>query len=208
MSVHPRARQLGVVLCHACALVCEDTLGRSAHAQCPRCGATLHRRRPASIARAWAFLAAAMIFYIPANVLPVMHSRLFGSGSDNTIAGGIVEFWQEGSYGIALVIFVASVVVPWAKFLALGLLLSTSRRRSAWARRERARLYRLVELVGYFSMLDVLVVALVCALIRFQPLASMEPRMGICFFGLAVVLTMLSTLSFDPQLIWDGDGNA
>ena len=116
----------------------------------------------------------------------------------------IVGFWRDRSYGIALVIFVASVAVPCTKFLVLGLLLTTSRRRSSRAMQERARLYRLVEWVGYWSMLDVVVVAIVSALVKFQALSDIEPRIGILFFGGAVILTMLSAMSFDPRLIWDG----
>lgn len=205
MSV-PRARQLTLLGCHGCGLVCQDTLdGAGGHATCPRCGAALHRRRPDSITRAWALLIASMIFYIPANALPVMYTALLGSGSESTIMSGVVQFWQSGSYGIALVIFIASVAVPCTKFLVLGLLLTTSQRRSRWARRERARLYRLVEVIGYWSMLDVLVVAVVSALVKFQGLSDIEPRIGILFFGMVVILTMLSAMSFDPRLIWDGD---
>jgi paraquat-inducible protein A len=165
----------------------------------------LRRRRPNSIARAWALLLAGIIFYIPANVLPVMYTNLLGSGSDSTIIRGVVEFWKSGSYGIALVIFIASVAVPCAKFLTLGLLLLTTQRRSRWAMRERARLYRMVELIGYWSMLDVLVVAVVAALVKFQGISDIEPRIGILFFGMVVILTMLAAMSFDPRLIWDNE---
>ena len=205
MSRHLRAHQLGVVGCHTCTLVCEDTTGTGGHSRCPRCGTALHRRRPESITRAWALLLAGVICYIPANVLPVMYTSLLGSGSDSTIMSGVIQFWHHGSYGIALVIFIASVFVPCTKFLVLGLLLVTSQRRSSWAMRERARLYRLVELIGYWSMLDVLVVAMVAALVKFQALSDIEPRVGIFFFGMVVILTMLSAMNFDPRLIWDGD---
>lgn len=194
------ARQIGVVGCHCCGLVCEDTHGP---ARCPRCGAKLHRRRPDSLTRGWAFLLAGMIFYIPANVLPVMYTSLFGNGTDSTILRGVVEFWSSGSYGVALVIFTASVAVPCMKFLALGVLFHTARHGSRMARRGRTRLYRMVELIGYWSMLDVLVVAVVCALVRFQGLSDAEPRVGIFFFGMVVIFTMLSAMSFDPRLIWD-----
>ncbi|RYF24443.1 MAG: paraquat-inducible membrane protein A [Comamonadaceae bacterium] len=200
------AAQMRVLACHACGQVCEDPQTPALHADCPRCGAPLHRRRPDSIARAWALLVAAVIFYVPANVLPVMYTRMLGGGSESTIMGGVIQFWQSGSYGIALVIFIASVAVPCTKFLVLGLLLATSQRRSTWAMRERARLYRLVELIGYWSMLDVLVVAIVAALVKFHALSDIEPRIGILFFGVVVILTMLSSMSFDPRLIWDGDG--
>jgi len=206
MNPPPRAHQLGVVGCHACGLVCDAALlTQNGHAHCPRCGAALHRRRPDSVARAWAFLLAGMIFYIPANLLPVMYTELLGSGHDSTIMSGVIQFWQGGSYGIALVIFIASIAVPCTKFLVMALLLATSQRRSRWKRRERARLYRLVELIGYWSMLDVLVVAVVAALVKFRSLSDIEPRVGILFFGMVVILTMLSAMSFDPRLIWDGD---
>ena len=205
MSSHRRAHQLGVVGCHTCALVCQDTDGPDGHSRCPRCGTALHRRRPDSIARACALLLAGVICYVPANLLPVMYTSLLGRGSDSTIMSGVIQFWQHGSYGIALVIFIASVFVPCTKFLVLGLLLVTSQRRSRWAMRERARLYCLVELIGYWSMLDVLVVAMVAALVKFQALSDIEPRVGIFFFGMAVILTMLSAINFDPRLIWDGD---
>lgn len=203
MNQAPRAQQLQLISCHSCQLVCQDTLSSTTTARCSRCNAVLHRRQPNSISRAWALLIAAIIFYIPANILPVMYTSLLGSGSDSTIMSGVVAFWTSGSHGIALVIFIASVAVPCTKFLVLGLLLITSQRHSQWARRERAKLYRLVELIGYWSMLDVLVVAIVAALVQFGALSETEPRVGIFFFGVVVILTMLSAMSFDPRLIWD-----
>jgi paraquat-inducible protein A len=134
-----------------------------------------------------------------------MFTGQFGDDQENTVMSGIIEFWKTGSYGIALIIFIASVAVPCTKFLVLGLLLLTAQRRSNWARRERARLYRLVELIGYWSMLDVLVVAVVAALVKFKALSEVEPRIGILFFGAMVIMTMLSAMNFDPRLIWDGD---
>jgi paraquat-inducible protein A len=208
MSGPPRAGRLGLIACHACGLVSDDSQPIASphrHAQCPRCAAALHRRRPDSIARAWALLLAALICYVPANLMPVMFTSLLGQGSESTILRGVLEFWQAGSYGIALVIFIASVAVPCTKFLVLGLLLFTAQRRSRWAMRERARLYRLVEVIGYWSMLDVLVVAVVAALVKFQMLSEVEPRIGILFFGMTVILTMLSAMNFDPRLIWDSE---
>lgn len=207
MSEMVRARQFGVVACHACGMACEDVLAQQPHARCPQCGAALHRRFPNSVVRAWALLIAGMIFYIPANLLPVMYTSLFGQGSESTIMEGVVDFFLAGSYGIALVIFIASVAVPCTKFAVLAILLITSQRRSRWARRERAKLYRMVELIGYWSMLDVLVVAVVAALVKFKALSDIEPRIGIFFFGVVVILTMLSAMSFDPRLIWDDEKN-
>ncbi|WP_175907907.1 MULTISPECIES: paraquat-inducible protein A [Burkholderia] len=209
MSDPVRTLQLGAIACHACGLLCRSAMSAGNDGlhpktlRCPRCRAVLHARRPDSITRAWAFLIAALVFYIPANLLPVMYTEILGSGGENTILSGVVEFWQSGSWGIALVIFVASVAVPCTKFLAIATLLVTTRRQSQWAMRERTRLYRMVELVGYWSMLDVLVVAIVCALVKFDALAEIEPRAGILFFGMVVILTMLSAMHFDPRLIWD-----
>ena len=203
MSSVPRAVDLGVVSCHACGLVCERA---GSQVPCPRCHSNLHVRKPGSLDRTAAYLLASLILYVPANLLPVMYTSRFGTGGDSTILAGVIEFWHAGAWDIALIIFIASVAVPCTKFLVLGLLLVTVRRHSAWARRQRAQLYRFVELIGYWSMLDVLVVALVAALVQFRALTSIEPRAGILFFGLVVILTMLSAMSFDPRLIWDDNG--
>lgn len=194
----PRADELGLVGCHTCGGACSADL-----AHCPRCRSRLHRRKPDSLSRTWAFLIAALILYIPSNVLPVMYTSMLGRGEASTILHGVVEFWKAGSWDIALLIFIASVAVPSIKFLVLGTLLVTAQRRSTWARPQRARLYRFVELIGYWSMLDVVVVALVSALVQFHLLGTAEPRLGIVFFGLVVVLTMCAAMSFDPRLIWD-----
>ncbi|WP_336334497.1 paraquat-inducible protein A [Pseudomonas putida] len=194
------ADDLHVCLCHGCGQACDT---RGAVHQCSRCGAPLHRRKANPIARGWAFLFAALIFYIPANVLPVMRTEMLGQGSDSTIGGGVLEFWEAGAWDIALIIFIASIGVPAIKFFSLGLLLLTAQRRSSWARRQRSQLFRFVELIGYWSMLDVMVVALVAALVQLHGLGTIEPRPGILFFGLVVVLTMFSAMSFDPRLIWD-----
>ncbi|MNJ59574.1 Paraquat-inducible protein A [compost metagenome] len=136
-----------------------------------------------------------------------MHTEMLGSGSESTIGGGVLEFWEAGAWDIALIIFIASVGVPAIKFFSLGLLLFTAQRRSTWACRQRSQLFRFVELIGYWSMLDVMVVALVAALVQLRGLGTIEPRVGILFFGIVVVLTMFSAMSFDPRLIWDSRAN-
>lgn len=199
MSCPPRAIDLNLCLCHGCGKACERPGDRH---ECDRCGAPLHPLKPDALNRTWAYLVAALIFYIPANLLPVMNTTMLGSGADSTIIGGVVEFAEAGAWDIASIIFIASVGVPAIKFGALLLLLITCQQHSTWACRERSRLFRLVELVGYWSMLDVLVVALVAALVKFEALADIEPRAGILFFGMVVVFTMLAAMSFDPRLIW------
>jgi paraquat-inducible protein A len=170
---------------------------------CPRCAAPLHFRKPDSIARSWALLIAAMILYVPANLLPMMKtSSLFGSQSD-TIMSGVVYFWTSGSWYLAVIIFFASVMVPLLKMLALMLLLVSVQRRTPWQREQRARLYRLVEFVGRWSMLDIYVVAVIVALVQLKALATIRPGEGAIAFGAVVVLTMFAALTFDPRLIWD-----
>jgi paraquat-inducible protein A len=191
----PRAAELGLIGCRVCDLVCADEgIARLAPGQalaCPRCGSTMHRRKPASYARTWALLIAAFLMYIPANLLPIMRTASLNDVDDNTILSGVV------------IVFIASIVVPMLKFLVLGTLLVSCRRHSDWAQPQRARLYRLVELIGYWSMLDVFVVSLLTALVRFKVLSEVDPLPGVIFFGLTVVLTILASMSFDPRLIWD-----
>ncbi len=200
MNRPPVASELNLCLCHSCGLACDMT---DEPDECPRCGAPLHRRKTNSLARTWAYMFTALAFYVPANLLPVMNTKMVGSGADSTIMSGVIEFWQHGAWDIALIIFIASIAVPGIKFVALTLLLVTVQRDSQWASKQRSTLYRFVELIGYWSMLDVIVVALVASLVKFQALADIEPRPGILFFGLVVVFTMLSAMSFDPRLIWD-----
>jgi len=200
----PSASDLGVVACDECTLVCD---AHDHASRCPRCGARLHHRKIASLDRTLALLCAALVLYLPANLLPVMRTSQLGHASDSTILSGVQAFWQTGEWGIALVIFLASVVIPCVKFLALGWLVWHARKPRRRGRRERTQLYRVVEFIGYWSMLDVIVVGLVCALVRFKLLGSSEPGPGIVFFGAVVILTMLSASSFDPRLIWDGEKN-
>jgi paraquat-inducible protein A len=190
-----------MMACHVCRQVTAYTDDRDAH--CPRCGNPLHARKHGAIGRAWAFLVAAAIFYIPANVFPIMRTQSISSRDDNTILSGIMELWRAGSPGLAVIVFTASIIVPMLKFIIMGFLLVTVQRSSAMVARQRARLYRFVELVGYWSMLDVFVVAILSALVHFKILSRVEPLPGVVYFGVVVVLTMLSAMSFDPRLIWD-----
>ncbi len=194
--------QTPALACHACGLVCAESGARRQH--CARCGSTLHRRQPHSIMRTWALLVAAAILYIPANVLIVMHSRtLLGGQDDDTIISGVVYFWNTGSQALAVIIFIASIVVPVAKLAALTVLAYTAQRRSQWRPYQRTVLYRLLEVVGRWSMLDIFVIALSVALVRFSTLAEMKAGPGALAFCSVVVLTMLASMQFDPRLIWD-----
>lgn len=198
----PTGMMLGLVSCESCGL-----LSRPADihepGQCPRCGEKLALRRHDTIQRTWALLIAALICYIPANILPVMVSTTLVYAEDDTIISGVVLLYKTGSWHLALIVLIASVMIPLAKIMSLAYLLITVQHRSLRSQRERLRLYRLVEFVGKWSMLDVFVVTFTVALIQLQPLMSIKPGAGVLFFAAVVVLTMIAAESFDPRLIWD-----
>jgi paraquat-inducible protein A len=196
------AQQLGLISCTACGQLSRAGAD-TAPGRCSRCGAILHPRKPHSIQRTWALLIASMILYIPANTLPVMRTGSLFGNEDHTILGGVVDLWNSGSWDLSIIVFVASIVVPLLKMLALALLAITAQMHSTWGQPQRARLYRLLEAVGHWSMLDIFVVALLVALVQFGNLAQTRPEPGIIAFGAVVVLTMLASAGFDPRLIWD-----
>jgi paraquat-inducible protein A len=193
---------LGLVSCESCGL-----LSRPADIHepgyCPRCGEELAFRKHDAIQRTWAFIIAAFICYIPANLLPVMVSTTLGKSEDDTILSGVVLLYDTGSWPLALIVLIASVVIPLAKIMSLAYLLITVQRGSIKGRNDRQRLYRLVEFVGRWSMLDVFVIAFTAALIQLKPLMSIKPGAGVLFFAAVVVLTMIGAEKFDPRLIWD-----
>jgi paraquat-inducible protein A len=200
--VQRSAARAGLQVCHSCRLLSRAVPGAQAQT-CPRCGAALHVRKPDSIARTWAFLIASVILYIPANVLPIMDTgSLFGSQKD-TILSGVVYLWHSGSWELAALVFIASIVVPLAKIMVLVFLLFSVQLRSRWQPQQRTRLYRLVELAGRWSMLDIYVITILVALVQLKALATISAGPAAVAFGAVVVLTMLAAMSFDPRLIWD-----
>jgi paraquat-inducible protein A len=187
----------GLALCRTCGLLSPLA------PRCPRCHARLSLRRPDAVNRCWALLIAAYLLYLPANLLPVMQTRSLFGVQDDTLLSGIAYLWTSGSWLLAAVVCIASVIVPLLKLFALTLLLISVQRRTASRARERTRLYRLVEFVGRWSMLDVYVVTLFAALVQLQSFASVIVGPGILSFAAVVVLSMLAAESFDPRLIWD-----
>ncbi|OWY34905.1 paraquat-inducible protein A [Herbaspirillum aquaticum] len=194
------AASLGVIGCHHCGTVWE---GAQPHQPCGVCHAPLHVRRIDSLTRTWALLIAACIMYIPANMMPVMVTSTLFDEQRDTILSGVIYFWTSGEWGLALVVFVASFLVPLFKLVALGILVFSARRRSRWRRLQRAKLYRVVEAIGRWSMLDVFVVSVLTGLVKIHGFANIHAGIGIAAFGAVVVLTMLASLAFDPRLIWD-----
>ncbi len=189
--------------CHVCNLVVGVPEGPTDGLACPRCRTALHRRKPKSLSRTWALLIAAAICYVPANLYPVMEVTTLGVSQADTILSGVIYLAAHGTWPLAVIVFIASVVVPVAKIVALGYLALSVQRASQWRPRDRARLYRMVEQVGRWSMVDVYVVTILVALVHLGSLANVEARVGGFYFGAVVVLTMFAAESFDPRLIWD-----
>jgi paraquat-inducible protein A len=192
----------GLVCCESCQLLSRPASADEA-GYCRRCGEKLEFRFHGSLERTWAFLIGAAICFIPANALPVLNTTTLGSTEGDTILGGLVFLYTSGSWPLALVVLIASVMIPLGKIVALIYLLISIQRRSVMSNRERTRLYRMVVFIGRWSMLDVFVDTYTVALVQLNPLMSVAPGSGVVFFAAVVVLTMLAAESLDPRLIWD-----
>jgi paraquat-inducible protein A len=195
----------GLWRCRGCAAVCVPPPEAVAQgrARCPRCDAVVHPRKLDAVGRSWAFLLAATALYLPANLLPVTYTTSLGSRQPDTIFSGIVYFWKDGSYGLAVLVFVASILVPMTKLLLLSMLLiSLQRHDRRWTQR-RLEAYRALELIGRWSMLDIFAITILAALVQVENLAELRPGPGAMAFGAVVVLTMLATHSFDSRLLFD-----
>ncbi len=198
------SRRAGLVDCPDCHLLCRAprAMGKRV-ARCPRCHTRLHVRKVNSLARTWALTLAAVLFYFPANLLPITRATQMGAFQANTIIGGVLYFIKTGMWGIAMIIFVASVLIPIIKLLVLFFLLISVHRRSAWRPGDRTRLYRITETVGRWSMVDIFAVTILVALINLGAIAEVRAGQGALFFAAVVITTMLAAMSFDPRLIWD-----
>lgn len=196
------ALRLGLINCHDCHLLVEVEQAK-AHPHCPRCGAHLHLRKPNSLTRTWALVCAAIVMIIPANVLPMTITTTLGAKQADTIMSGVIYFMQTGSWEIASVIFIASIFVPTAKLFILIYLLLSVQFRWRWRPKDRTSLYRLTELVGRWSMVDIYVVTILVALVKLGAVAAIEAGPAAVFFAAVVVITMFAAESFDPRLIWD-----
>ncbi|HED18941.1 MAG TPA: paraquat-inducible membrane protein A [Gammaproteobacteria bacterium] len=199
-----RARDVGLASCHTCGLLLH--LPASGHTHCPRCSAHMHMRKSNSLNNTWALLIAAIIAYVPANLYPVMTVVSLGKSQSDTIISGVIYLFAHGDWPLGLIVFVASVLVPLLKMLALLYLLITVQRKSHLRNQTRTRLYRVVELVGRWSMVDIFVVALLAALVNVGAVATIEPGTGAIAFSAVVILTMFAAMNFDPRLIWDYQG--
>jgi len=198
------AAQASLISCHACHQLSRMPAKRThGDAICPRCEAHIHSRKPNSISRTWALLIAAYILYIPANLLPVMTVISFGQGEADTILSGVKELIHAGMLPIALLVFFASIVVPVTKLVVLTYLLLSVHYRSQWRPRERTFLYRITEVVGRWSMIDIFMISILIALVKLEAVATIEPGIGAISFAAVVIITMFAAMGFDPRLIWD-----
>ena len=197
----PTAMAIGLVGCTECGMVSE--LPRGPRAPCPRCGTRLRSRRPDAVARAMALATAAAVCYIPANILPVLITTTPDATEADTIVDGVLLLYRSGSWVLALIVLVASVMIPIGKIAVLGTLCFIAQSRTHVDLRECTRLFRMVEFIGRWSMLDVFVDAFVVALVQMPPLMSVRPGPGVPFFAATAVLTMLAAIAFDSRLVWD-----
>jgi paraquat-inducible protein A len=185
--------------CDTCGLVSRAAPGM----RCSRCGFRLRDRKPASVQRTWAFAVAALVLYIPANIYPVLTVVRLGAGEPSTILGGVRELLDLGMWPLAALVFFASVAVPVLKLIGLGILLISTHCGTGWALHDRTVLYRVVDAIGRWSMIDIFMESILVALVQFGQLASVYPGPGAIAFAAVVILTMLAARSFDPRLMWD-----
>lgn len=193
--------------CHVCNLLSVSNTVNSLQL-CPRCGSILHSRKPDSLQKTTALLVAACILYIPANILPIMHSHTLIYDRDDTIISGVVELWTSGSWPLAILVFFVSVLVPTLKLISLSFLVVSTHYHWQWRIQERTILYRFLEFIGRWSMLDIFVVGLLVALVKLRGIVTIEAGSGSLAFAAVVILTMYSAQSFDPRLMWDRISNS
>lgn len=197
-----RAIDAGILICVECHQLNRQT-PNTVGQDCTRCGARVHARRTDSLKRTWALLITAALMYIPANLLPIMTVYSLGKGEPDTIMSGVIALINYGMAPIALVVFVASILVPTFKLVGLTLLLYSIERHQPLSAGQRGWMYRFIEWIGRWSMLDIFVITILVALVNFGSLATIEAGFGAVAFCSVVVLTMLAAVTFDPRLIWD-----
>lgn len=198
------AAKAALVSCEGCRrLYCAADIPADGRARCTLCHTMLHPRKPDSVTRTWALVIAALICYIPANVYPVMTIVFSGRGEPSTILGGVIELADGGDWPIALLILFASVMVPLGKIVGLIYLLLSVRRREQWSPRKRTAMYRIINAIGRWSMIDMFMVSILAAIVHLGAIATVVPGWGAVAFAAVVVATIFAAESFDPRLVWD-----
>ncbi|MDY0362920.1 MAG: paraquat-inducible protein A [Desulforegulaceae bacterium] len=198
--------QNSIIVCHVCQKInyCQNPYNKI---KCIRCGSSIHYRKNESIQKTWAYLIAALIFYIPANIYPIMTFSAFGKTNGDTIISGVAAFIRSGLWPLALIVFTASIFVPLAKIFGLMFILCSIKYKWDFFYKERTKLYFIVEFIGKWSMLDVFLISLMTSIVKLGNIAEVNPGPGITYFALVVILTLFAAMSFDPRLIWDNHTN-
>lgn len=192
------ARDLGVVACTRCLQVWPQEVRT-----CGRCGHRMVQRHHKCLQRVWALWVVGLMCYIPANVYPMLRTRTLFFVQEDTIVGGAIDLIHYGSIGVAVIILIASVVIPLAKFMAIAFLAISVIRPSSVSKNQRQLLYEVVEYIGRWSMIDIFVVAILSSLVQLKVLVAINPGPASLFFALSVIFTMLSAQAFDSRMIWD-----
>lgn len=204
MATETSAMSAGYISCHDCGKLLQAKHVQTAKAlSCPRCNASVHFRKPDSTTRVWALIITAMILFIPANLLPIMRVDLFGATDYSTIMDGIIYFFHAEEYGIGLIIFIASVLVPLFKIIGMIIILLSIQFKWRSGLRHKTSMFRFIEFIGRWSMLDIFVIALMSSLVNFGSVSSTMAAPAVTFFSAVVICTMVAALTFDSRLLWD-----
>lgn len=197
-------KDTGLVLCLTCAKVVDDDQKPPGHLRrCPRCGSRLASRIPSSVSHTWAFVITGFLLLIPANICPITQIIRFGAGDPDTIMSGVMGLVKSGMIPIAVIIFLASVVVPLFKLIGLSFLLLCIHFKWTFSPFHCTLMYRFIALIGRWSMLDLFMISILAALVDLGTVSSVIPGVGATAFAAVVVVTLLASISFDPRLIWD-----
>jgi paraquat-inducible protein A len=192
-----------IVACETCGLVQRiEELPPGTAAECSRCGWLIAKRTPNSLARTAAFSLSALFFYVPANIYPILRMEYYGLYSENTAWQGVVRLYQDGQWPVAIIVFLASILIPLLKLLALFFLVVSVKFKSARWQRQRTWIYKVIDVIGPWAMLDVFVLAVLVSLVKLRQIATVLPGPGLLAFTAVVVFTLLASASFDPKMIW------
>lgn len=192
------AKDIGVIACTRC-----TRAWPAGTTTCGRCGASIKPNNNKSLQRVWALWLAGLMCYVPANMYPMLQTRTLLQVQQDTIVGGAIELVHHDAIGIAVVILLASVVIPLGKFIAIAFLAISVTKRSSMSNHQRQLLFEIVEAIGRWSMIDIFVVAIMSSLVQLDTLAAINPGIASLFFALSVIFTMLSAQAFDTKMIWD-----
>jgi paraquat-inducible protein A len=198
-----------IIACETCGFVQRiESPPAGAVVECCRCGSAIHKYKPNSLERTAAFSLAAMLLYVPANIYPILRMDFHGIFTESTVWDGCARLFEDGQWMVAIIVFMASIVIPLLKLFGLLFLVISTKFNLDFARRERTRIYVAIEAIGPWAMLDVFLLAILVSLVKLGRIATVLPGPGIVAFASVVVLTILASASFDPRLIWETPRNS